>query len=1297
MCSQGDSSNNEKCLFCMGFVTGMPATCLRYRDKACLITNDSHQLYGTKFDSSSIIPAIFESIPTLNNLFAPSINLYFLKAGTYKKNPGYNLYVNTVGNTTNTFTVFSSALAEAMAPYTTITLSSGSYDFTQYQGNYNIINPFDPLTTFQFTLREQRELTIQGAGASLTTLYFASKMILSGHATYMYINSITLSGQKLIMQNCATDSCFYCPTITVVAGNQYFNDRSNPIMNIQNYSYPCNPDTTSPFTPSSSLFINNSVIINFRNKANAIISASKSVSIYNTVLEKLQPGTGGSFISFSCTSNCQYINLTMINLLVTDFNYGYEHTTTIQEGFFLNIKNIGNINITNVNFTYNMAFSCSTCTAAALLSFTSIQGQIVINNCVFSNIYTNSLIGISSVSTSYEQKTFDLYGKRKEFSQVHFSISNTVFSYIYASLPLIYYTMDSIKQNINFINCTFYKIQAGSYGLIYISGTSLSGTSELNGESYYYVSGNTRTLKFLPPRYITLSNIYTNNIQFSLGIVTIKFYSNVIIKNFTNLNSNSGTTSFAFFDVINNFKNANKYLSQPPPSSELTQNSCQFGLDLEYLGTVIINTIYFDSLLCTGLPFSTIFALGITSNFTLTNSKFTNIIGNSFYGLVLHETTVSYTYIDTITIKDAKNGYLSIINIETMYNFSMVNADFTSLYATYFPTISLKYINTVIISNISCNDCQSVNSDGGAISLSMGSRAFFFIFNNGTFNNCNALGGRGGVLLLDSISSSQQFSINMKDIMITNSKAKEGIIRFTNNLNISNSMISNLYIKNSNSVIKGLITDEHADGTLVFNGLYTVNNNAPNSGINGFYQTAITNLIVENAYIAYDTSINSIFYFDSNFANSVIKFFNVTVQKSRTAPGMQISTLQFVGDLVYFDTLSSGITVNSDAVINLTNTIITNIQENAVFINYGTVNCVNCTFSNSKDTLIKGIQNAVVNFTNSLFTQGTSSQASVFYSVNSDSFSNFTSCNFTQNNSTSQGVINLSTAKLGLLNCNIYNNTSAQSQASGIMIYGSTLYVNQSTFANHAWPNIYASLSSFVYVYSSVFKYCSTSADGSAIYLASSTASIIGSTFSHLTSSSSTAGVYATESTVAIAGCSFEYNKGISGDSLYLTLNSRFTIENCSFLYFNTSNQVGTIYFDSKSWGSITNSLFSNSFGNGNGVYGTGFLNLTITSSNFSNIFAAQGGGIALLNGNSTIVSNSRFVNNKASDLGGAIFVSDSSLIVKDTFISNNSANNYGGGIYFKSSNNFASVFNISGLTTISYNKCILYSGGGIQ
>ena len=253
----------------MGFITGMPANCLRYGSTSCLITNDLNQLYGSAFISVSTIPLAFETIPTINSYFPTSINLYFLKAGTYKKSPGYTIYINSAQYSSNNVSDFSSALAEAVAPYSTIILAPGSYTYLPYQGAYQTIsNPYDPLATSSsfIKLRKLQELTIQGFSAYSTIVYLTANVVVSGFANKISYKNLTFSGQKILSQNCTTDSCFYCPAINNIIGNLYDDDRSNLIRNISNYVIPCLSVPTVPFTPNNSLYIENTVFINIRSQ-----------------------------------------------------------------------------------------------------------------------------------------------------------------------------------------------------------------------------------------------------------------------------------------------------------------------------------------------------------------------------------------------------------------------------------------------------------------------------------------------------------------------------------------------------------------------------------------------------------------------------------------------------------------------------------------------------------------------------------------------------------------------------------------------------------------------------------------------------------------------------------------------------------------------------------------------------------------------------------------------------------------------------------------------------------------------
>ena len=687
------------------------------------------------------------------------------------------------------------------------------------------------------------------------------------------------------------------------------------------------------------------------------------------------------------------------------------------------------------------------------------------------NIYTNYVVVVFAYSTVYEKTTFDRYNRRIEYAQVHLSITNSVFSNIYASNTLISYEMNKIKQNINITNCNFTNLKIGESGILVSKASNSASDSESYGGSYYSISGFNRTLVFLPAIYTVLSNIYTKNIRFSNSLVGVQYYSNFVSVNFTSLDLSSGTIKDPFEIVITQFIKAGKYLSRSPPVAEIVEYDCLSVVSLGIVTSVVLENILFDSLNCQNYGVASISLNDLTSNFTLTNSKFYNIAGKSQSGLILDIQTVNNTKIDNMIITNVTNDYFSVINGYGMYEFALLNAKLTNLTAWYHPLIYASFVSNMTVTNISCYKCESLYGNGGVISLLLGNPSIGIFVSNGKFTNCFARNGRGAVLLADSLSILLKFPVVMNNISIYNCGAKEGIISFTDSLNMTESLITNLSIDSSSSVLKGIITDEHADGILVINGLYASGNTAPYSCLYGFYQSSIASLKITNANIANYIDTNTIFYFESNKVDSIINFSTIFITNCPNAIGIQINTLQLIANQLSFNNIQTGVIIRSNSTVSLSNTFISKIVGNAFIIYNGRLNCENCYLENSYDTLIKLIEDGYVNFTNSSFKGVIStSQASVLYAVNSNNdYSIFTKCNFTENYSNSQGVIALQNSKLRLLYCRIYENLSKDSLYSGILMYHASLYVQNSLFANQSLPFIHAELNSDISLDSSVF------------------------------------------------------------------------------------------------------------------------------------------------------------------------------------------------------------------------------------
>ena len=245
--------------------------------------------------------------------------------------------------------------------------------------------------------------------------------------------------------------------------------------------------------------------------------------------------------------------------------------------------------------------------------------------------------------------------------------------------------------------------------------------------------------------------------------------------------------------------------------------------------------------------------------------------------------------------------------------------------------------------------------------------------------------------------------------------------------------------------------------------------------------------------------------------------------------------------------------------------------------------------------------------------------------------------------------------------------TSNGNPASGSLIdyaHGSGMNIYNSRFVNNANTNgigIIAVFNTDLTVKNSVFS--NNSAGGQAsgvIYTYESPTSITGSQF---ISNTGTKGgvIYNDGGPITITGSQFTNNTSSSIGGAILNASNALTVTNSSFTN-NSGNQGGAIFLsDGTTTANMFNDTFTNNKATGSSSYGGAFLvnapnaSTVISNSTLTGNTAAElGGGLALYNGNVTIV-NSAVLSNTAST-GGAFFVTSGNITVANSTVAYNAS-----------------------------------------
>lgn len=1245
-CGSENKCNTQECFFCFGYAEPLDSPdCVAYKNGACLFEKSKTYLYGIEFDltsDTSTIPlAQYSTYEKINELFDPSIKLYFLNPGLYKKNAPYT---RNFEETLDSNQQVSKILAEATTPYCIFTLPNGEYTFSPMDLPYNYIytnNGFSPLS-FNIPFTRLKEFTIQGSTSDSTIIYFYSGMTLASSAAKVYIKNIIFSGEKLLDPSCEVETCFYCPFLFDKGRLIYLTDRYKFLIDPSGYVLPCDTNENSVlFDVTGLIYIEKVVFSNIRNQFLSLIRSASSVFISDSEFVKIQPSASGAVITVVCISNCAGVTVQITFVNVTDFNYGYEVTSFTDQGKFLYVSNVGDVTLTNVDFKYDMAYSCSDCILNPFIYISAIQGKFAIESCNFQYIYAGTLIYIDAVETLYEQFTLDVYHRRYELFQTHVSIKNTNFLNIYTSFYLIQFEMGLIRQNMVVENCNFNSISAGN-GLIKINGIDPTDDTENTGKWEYIISNNIRHYVYFPSRSILLSNIVFNDIRYSKYILDIEYYSNVIMDAVTFFNSNEGEITDVYFYAIKYFSEADKYLKSLPFESELFQKECYGVINLQSIYFASLTSIAIDFCSCNSDKMTHINA-EIMELLLITDYKALNIIGYTLNGIALNTVNVNSIKITGFALTEMINYYGPIVKIETTETLEIENAYLEYIKSFSLPSISLVYLSDIEFTNFTCKNCISEYGNGGALMVVMGLSGKRFNMNSVVFINCMAQYGEGSVLYLDSISIVIPISILFSDIRIENSKAFSGIIVLSSRINFASALFSDLTILNSSSYADALIRDSHLFGLLAFKNFYSSGNSAPISSIQGYYTIADVLLSLQNVIIENDNPQTSMFYFKS-IEKAIIYIENIKIQNT-AATAFELEKIILIGKNLYISDAETCLKL-STAVAYITGANLDFTISNTISLASSTFTCTDCLFQNSNATSISGTISLVI-ITNSQFQNCSSSDYSIA-SLSSEYTlqSTFINCTFTNN---AVSLITVFMAYLRIVDCKFSNNTFG----STIVSYASMLIIFNSAFTDDTTAYINSDLGSSVYIISSNF---SDAVSGPALSGKDFTVlQISNSIFSNLHSAKLGGAIFIySSSNVSIENCSFINTTSSNGDSI--TLDSTFaTISLCNFSDLQTAKSDSGIIHANGGSLNITRSNFSNISGKSSAVYANSLMSLSVVSSKFENISSDEGSGIfALGNSGTVFLSDCVFINNTAMVKGGAISVSNSYLKVTDTLIEKN-------------------------------------------
>ena len=1130
------------------------------------------------------------------------------------------------GSVSDPFLSLYFAFTEFYATFTKIILSAGEF---YYQIDMQLIAPlipnkYDPLNINSFL--EFYELWIIGDPISYSVVYWKEQLTISSKAYKTFIKDIIFKGDLILRNNCtgALDYCYYCPTL-FISDSSITTDQGIEITLDEYYNIPNNCSSYSDhtlFSFTSPAFFENIEFSGFRHQFNSLISSVASLNLTNVTFSRMQPKPDGSVITLVCLYKCEESNFGFINGLVTDLNYGYEHSPHIQVGSFFSSYENNSSYFEGVSFTYNFALSyLESAYQAHIINIQDSIGEITILDCLFFANYVNSLIIIDQSTLLYENLKPNAYNISQAYSQMHFTLSNTNFSQIYSSLDFITYLMRRTVHNFYISSVSIDNSYSGESGIIFIENSGSHSSKDLIYGEITVIKDQWNNKILIPLRTMTIDGLYIDSCSSGSTILNIEAIpvvniTGLIISNIQDANI-TGMSA-----VIQIFINAGKYLSEIPNTQLINSMDCTSITSITNLYNFYLETLTIFNTSCNmhsgsaGLLLNTVFGDSIITNILMHDINTTSNIGNAI-SISNFLANLSMSSISLYNILNLNGGIFELISVQ------FLTIDFiegNELFSGTDSPMSIKEFNTLYLSSISMSSVGSYRGNGGALHIIASEyEESIIIISGGIFSKANAYRGIGGGLNLDSIAPFSWQYIYMENVLFTECCSMDGAALCVSERIglISGSQFKNIQVVNSNSLSNGVISDYHYLGTLTITNLYMSGNRGLHAGVYGQYplqiatnfnldllRLSISHLSITNSY-----SEGPVLNFISQDPSFFIQLNDITIQgimnlSNTFADSIALITIGCIVNDIKIANMNRAITASFNSTMIINNGKFTSLS--GIFAKMTeevTFNCTNCIVQGVDNSLIIADTNCSVNLVNSQFT----GIVGMFATLNNG--------------------VNLSLAQ-----CDV-------SYVGGSLIwvqFSSTINIYDSVFANIS--GYFAKINNDV---AFICDFCDVSYVENSLILADS-------------------GTY-----VILNNSNFYNNKVLNsvGPLISITSGHPSYFGNTTFIA-NVPVSTGVFYF-SDTTVTIDSCIFRKNFAAGAGfpeIYGfTTYLR--ITNSVFSDHISSLDGGFLYILGASSVFINSTSFTRGYATSGGVILISASTLAVDSCTFEENTGAVSGGSI----------------------------------
>ena len=346
-----------------------------------------------------------------------------------------------------------------------------------------------------------------------------------------------------------------------------------------------------------------------------------------------------------------------------------------------------------------------------------------------------------------------------------------------------------------------------------------------------------------------------------------------------------------------------------------------------------------------------------------------------------------------------------------------------------------------------------------------------------------------------------------------------------------------------------------------------------------------------------------------------------------------------------------------------------------------------------------------MNISNSDLSNNTAPSISALYlSGLGGNYNYITSSRFSNNTSSSGGVIYLSSTYLIITSSIFSENSSPNSDYSGIFSTASILFIQSNQFqlqtATYAGGFVYAQSSSVVNISLSVFSNGNAVGIGGSIFIDSGILAINSSDFGNNWVSFQGGSIYSLSSAVTLFNSTFHSSTAYTGDAVYL-YGGQLSANFCTFSSSKNaySSLSASVYAEINASISLTSCSFRDSVNPVGGVLAYDAPTVSVKNCTFENFNILLYGALSLIGTTTygkTTITDSVFRSNNSTGSGAAIHSENMNFTLSGGSISLNTAEVDGGGLYLTSPLCTSCQFSISGAAYIFKNTCS-NEGGAIK